>query len=151
MHVTHDEGSSIFHLSGVIDETTQFEHHFGTPKKTITLICKEVTRINSVGVKSWIRYFQSLKGVTIIFQECSLAIVEQLNSFSNFASGGTIQSIYLPFLCQNCQHDFVALCEKATLEARQYRVPSSPCPHCQGRAVFDDTDEFFAFARQVAK
>ena len=73
-------------LSGSIEESVEFDKLIGTPTSgQMHVNCKGVPRINSVGVKAWIQYFQKVKenGVQLKFLECSTAIVEQINLISN--------------------------------------------------------------------
>jgi anti-anti-sigma regulatory factor len=88
-------------LVGSIEESVEFEQLIGPVSGEIHVNCKEVPRINSVGVKAWIKYFAGLqqKGSKLRFQECSTAIVEQINLISNFTCGGSVDSIYVPFSC----------------------------------------------------
>ena len=86
-------------LTGSIEESVNFEQLIGMPAGELHVNCKEVPRINSVGVKAWIKYFHSVgaKGTTLVFEECSTAIVEQITLISNFLSGGRADPISFPF------------------------------------------------------
>ena len=110
--------------------------------------CWRFSSINSVGVKAWIRYFQSLaaKGVKVSFTECSTAIVEQINLISNFTCGGRVESIYVPFACTNCKSELVGLFKTDDLKKTQLKLPDLKCSKCGGKAVFDDVpEEYFSF------
>ncbi len=135
-------------LSGSIEETVNLEELIGATPQEVHVNSKEVTRINSVGVKGWIKYFQSLqtKGVKLKFQECSTAIVEQINLISNFTCGGEVESIYVPFACVNCKAELIALFKTADLDPGNLNLPELKCTKCSGKAVFDDIEEeYFAF------
>lgn len=135
-------------LVGSIEESVDFEQLIGPVSKEIQVNCKGVTRINSVGVKAWIKYFQALKarGVNVRFAECSMAIIEQINLISNFLSGGEVLSLYVPFLCENCKAEFVALFTVEMVKKLNFKMPFAKCPKCGGKAVFDDIpDEYFYF------
>jgi hypothetical protein len=112
------------------------------------VVTKEVPRINSVGVKAWIKYFQSVsaKGVQLRFLECSTAIVEQINLISNFACGGSIESIYVPFCCTSCNTELLGLFRTEDLKKIQFQLPDLKCSKCGGVASFDDIpEEYFGF------
>ena len=98
-------------LSGSIDETVNFDQAVGSLQGEIHIHTKEIVRINSVGVKNWIKFFQQLhaKGVMFHFVECSTCVVEQINLISNFTAGGEVDSIYVPFACQGCNTELIAL------------------------------------------
>ena len=90
---------------------------------------KDVTRINSVGVKAWIKYFQGSMGKSKLrFLECSPAIVEQINLISNFTCGGIVETIYLPFSCGSCRAEMVAQFKCEDLKKINFNIPDSKCP-----------------------
>jgi len=46
-------------LNGSIEESVSFETIIGQPIPEMHVNCKGISRINSIGVKSWIAYFQT--------------------------------------------------------------------------------------------
>lgn len=135
-------------LTGPVEENVNFEALIGGVTGELTINCKGVPRINSVGVKAWIKYFQGLasKGVKITFSECSIAIVEQMNLISNFTCGGTVESIFVPFACSSCKGELVGLFKVTALKSSGFKLPSLKCSKCGGNAVFDDIpEEYFNF------
>lgn len=138
----------VVRLSGSIEESVNFDQLIGPPPAKLRVNCKGVPRINSVGVKAWIKYFQSAqeKGSALVFEECSTAIVEQINLISNFVCGGRVESIYVPFSCTNCKAELVGLFKADALKQGGLNVPDLKCTKCGGRAVFDDIpEEYFGF------
>lgn len=135
-------------LSGSIEESIDFDKLIGPTPKEVHVSTKAVPRINSVGVKAWIKYFQGLgaKGVKIVLFECSMAIVEQINLISNFRCGGTVTSLYVPYLCQNCGAESAAPYSTEQLQKLNFQIPDAKCPKCGGKATFDDiSEEYFYF------
>lgn len=136
-------------LTGSIEENVDFMTLIGMPQaKRMDVITKEVPRINSVGVKAWIKYFQSVasKGVQLKFIECSTAIVEQINLISNFACGGSVESIYVPFCCTSCNTELLGLFKADDLKKINFQLPDLKCSKCGGTASFDDIpEEYFGF------
>ncbi len=138
----------VVRLSGSIEESVNFEQLLGPPPAELHVICKEITRINSVGVKAWIKYFQGAqqKGTKLRFQDCSTAIVEQVNLISNFTAGGPVDSLYVPFSCTGCKMELVGNFKAEDLKRLQFNLPELKCSKCGGKAVFDDIpEEYFAF------
>lgn len=138
----------IARLSGSIEESVNFDQLIGAPPAELHVYCKEVPRINSVGVKAWIKYFQSCqaKNTKLRFVECSTAIVEQINLISNFTCGGIVESIYVPFSCTQCKGELVGLFKTEDLKKMQMKLPELKCTKCGGKAVFDDIpEEYFGF------
>ena len=143
------DNALLVRLSGSIEESTNLEEAFGQVPGELHVSCKEVTRINSIGVKGWIKYFSTLaaRGVKFKFIECSTAIVEQVNLISNFNCGAPVESIYVPFACKSCKAELIALFKAADLKASRLNLPTLKCTKCaSGQAVFDDIEEeYFAF------
>jgi hypothetical protein len=135
-------------IVGSIEENVIFEKLIGPPPAAMDVICKEISRINSVGVKAWVKYFQSCqaKGTKLKFLECSTPIVEQFNLISNFACNGMIESIFVPFSCQKCHRELLGLFKTADIKAMKMELPLLKCNKCGGDAEFDDIpEEYFGF------
>lgn len=138
----------VVELAGAIEENVHLEQMIGPVKGNLVVNCGAVTRINSVGVKTWMKYFQGLKaqGVQFKFVECSYPIIEQLNMISNFSCGGEVESILLPYSCIKCQNEFVATCLTSDLKASGLQVPEARCDRTDCAAQFDDDpEEYFYF------
>jgi hypothetical protein len=134
-------------MSGAIEENVNFEQLIGDFTGELTVNCRGVTRINSVGVKTWIRYFQNLKfqRKNFKFTDVSYPLIEQLNMILNFACGGEVESILLPFSCIRCQTEFVASCGVKELLSNQLKVPTFTCEKDQCAAQFDDDPEEYLY------
>lgn len=151
LHAAKEQRGDTFlvKLTGSIEENVDFAGLVGQPPaQKMDVILKEISRINSVGVKAWIKYFQGLsaKGVQLRFLECSTAIVEQINLISNFTCGGTVESIYVPYCCQSCGAELLGLFRAADLKKIGLQVPDLKCSKCGGVASFDDIpEEYFGF------
>lgn len=145
--LTKGEGFTLATLTGKIDESSDFAKGFGNVDGPLRVNTKGVIRINSVGTKNWIRFFQSVtaSGVPLVFEECSPAIVEQINMVGPFLCGGTVESIYLPFFCPACGAECqvpMAVDELRTAES----VSPPACPKCGTETEFDEIpDEYLAF------
>ena len=139
---------SLVKINGAIEETVNFDELLGAPSPKMEINCKGIPRINSVGVKAWIKYFQTClaSGTKLSFVECSTAIVEQINLISNFTCGGVVESIYVPFSCTTCKSELVGLFKTSDLKTMQFQVPELKCTKCAGVATFDDIpEEYFGF------
>jgi anti-anti-sigma regulatory factor len=133
-------------LSGAFEESVQMEALIGPVQGTLEVNCRGLTRINSVGVKTWINYFQKMKmaGIKIKFEECSPSIVEQLNMISNFSCGGDVISILLPYSCIKCMKEFVIPVEVKNIDADS--LPAAKCEKTDCAVAFDDIpEEYFYF------
>src|SRR5262245_27297654 len=95
---------STYNFTGVIDESTDFDKLLSTTDMKLDIYCKDVTRINSVGIKHWREFFQKFRqrGGALRFFEISPALVLTVNYLSDFISVAEIKSFCAPFICQSC-------------------------------------------------
>lgn len=150
--VKEQQGSIlVVRLVGSIEESVNFDQVVGYPAAPITemhIYCKGIPRINSVGVKAWIKFFQAVhsRGIQLEFHELSTAMVEQMNFISNFNCGGRVISLFAPFSCEKCHSELVGLFKSDVLKKIQFKIPPLKCSKCGGRALFDDVpEEYFGF------
>ena len=149
----------VVRIMGSIEETVNFDQLLGAPHPEMEINCKEIPRINSVGVKAWIKYFQSCqaKGSKIRFVECSTAIVEQINLISNFTCGGKVESITIPFFCTHCKEQSTSIytIEQLTALAKTEQLTALDktdlfkdvkCTRCQCGLTFDDNFDTYLAA-----
>lgn len=139
-------------FAGSIDEKTDFDKLIGEFPKVLHVYCKQVPRINSDGIKKWVEYFQKLRqeSVKVHFFECSTAIVEQMSLISNFVSGAKVESVYVPYVCENCNAELIGLFKTSTLKRINLKVPKLKCSKCgSDKTTFDDiSDEYFHFLKR---
>lgn len=152
--LTKQENAGILsvHLVGDIDETVHLERSIGAIKGKLRVLTRGVVRINSAGTRNWIHYFESLRSQNIEFwfEECSPAIVDQLNLISNFRAGARVESIYLPFICEKCRSELIGLFSCEALIAKALVIPSQACSKCGGAARFDEIhEEYLGFLRRM--
>ncbi len=85
-------------FSGGIDEDSSFEN---VPKlnSKITFDLSNVQKINSCGIREWIKFQDELDpNLKITYRGCSQVIVEQMNIIKGFVrAGGVIESFYAPY------------------------------------------------------
>jgi DNA-directed RNA polymerase subunit RPC12/RpoP len=142
-------GSTVITLSGTIDENDDFSKLIGQPQGKVHIKCKGVTRINSMGVKNWIKFFSALgTKATLEFSELTTPLVENSNMIQNFVPRGSVQSVMVPYRCTACSTNLVAEMKTAAIIQAEFNPPAVNCPKCAASAEFDDMpDEFFAFLK----
>lgn len=146
LKITRQDESDIpsFSIAGEINEEKNILDPLLVPgMRELRVSCKGVRRINSIGVKSWIQFFTGLRsqGVRLRFTECSSAVIQQANLFPNFLIDGEIESLYAPFLCEDCGKESDLLFTLAELQAKSFEISEQNCGLCNGKAVFDDMPE----------
>jgi len=131
-----------------VGECVNLESLIGPTPAHLRVNCKNLVRLNSNGVRAWIRFFDTVRerGTRVYFTECSPAVVDKMNSFLNFSCGAKVESIYVPYHCGGCKRELIGLFSVEELKRSGMRMPGLKCPSCGMNAEFDDlADEYFRF------
>jgi hypothetical protein len=141
MKITKKDKHFIIALDGAIGESTPL---FTTPisdATEITLDMKDVTYINSVGVKEWIIWTNRIpKTVTAKMTNCPFVIANQASMVVGFVTPNLrIESFKAPYLCNGCGTEEQVLFTRGKEfeyakppEHRQINIPENrPCPKCR--------------------
>ena len=133
---------TLFTLSGTIDDADDVGKLVGFSTGPTTINCKAITRINSVGIKNWIKHFSEFttKNPQLVFEALAPALVEQVNIVKNFITA-SIASISMPYKCAKCSTALVAIVKIEDLKKMGTAIPATKCPKCSGDAEFDDVPE----------
>ena len=135
-------------LAGVIDEEAKLGEIQTAIALPLRFECSGIKRFNSSGIRAWILALEKLRERRVQFEfvSCPPIFVEQLNNFSNFACGGAVRSVHIPFACGSCGNQFVISAAVNSLKPPIKDVPDQPCPKCKAKAAFDDlAEEYFSF------
>lgn len=94
----------VFDFSGVIDENTDLSKSELGLAKEIILNLKEISAINSYGIRSWIIWIRTApENCRIIYKSCPKIIVDQINMVIGFLpKNGNVESFYVPYYCESC-------------------------------------------------
>ena len=137
-------------LTGVINEDNALDERLtATRGKGVLIDLANIERINSCGVRDWIRFAQRLEaaGNALYLLRCSPVVVAQLNMVRNFCGEkGQVLSFQAPYFCPSCDEE-----RTETFPATNVGAGTSPdatCPVCKSQMEFDDLpDLYFAFAK----
>lgn len=139
-------------LSGVIDEHARL-HEVVTPEhRRLVLDLGDVTFINSLGVRDWIRFLAKLAADRIQLELVRVAepLVHQFNMIVATRNGAQVRSFFAPFACDACGLEkSICLEVQPNLQAlRALRPPDVACPTCRAPMAFNDFPErYFSFLR----
>lgn len=139
-------------LEGVINEDNRLPERVPSisGKKLLVHVGK-VERINSCGVRDWVRWIQGLElrqnSVHVI--DCSPVLVAQMNMVRNFfGARGRVVTFQAPYYCASCEREHRETFTTATLGVPT-EAPEALCEKCGELLVFDDIPEnYFEFTRQ---
>ncbi|MBI1947885.1 MAG: hypothetical protein HYS27_19500 [Deltaproteobacteria bacterium] len=140
-----DEGEGrLVTVRGAITEATDFTAALSAGPKRVTVELSGVDRVNSFGVRGWIRFVKALSdaGVACTLDGVSVAMVRQMNMIPQARGGAAVRTIYAPYYCEQCDDE-----RALTLAAGATSAPEqATCPSCGGVMEFDDVQAtYFAF------
>jgi hypothetical protein len=153
LNVTFERKKDVLkaNFAGDLIRNIPLEDLVGPPAPEVIVNCREITRINSVGIRVWLRYFRGLaeKKVKVTLLECPPPVVEHFNNISNFRGKSEVESILVPYRCTICK---IAESELHTIKEIKKKLPPNEknCTHCGKKSVFDDiTQEYFKFVKEI--
>ncbi|MGE4133592.1 MAG: hypothetical protein AB7F86_18290 [Bdellovibrionales bacterium] len=98
--VKKPEGAStVLEIKGNIDEDANFAPQELGGAATVVLDLENVSAINSVGIREWIKWIKGLPGgVALKVRKCPKIIVDQINMVSGFLpANAQVESFYVPY------------------------------------------------------
>ena len=106
---------------------------------------KGIDYVNSQGVKNWINFLRAFEvGRNIVFEECPVYIVVQINMIKRFKGSAVINSFFSDFNCESCDHEQSVLFdarqgyEKLVEEAEAVR-----CERCNSGMELEGSIDFY--------
>jgi hypothetical protein len=135
---------------GTLDEnvTDILAHWQQTIGKRCVIRLRDVDWVNSSGVRTWALFMRTfVEGRELSFDECSPAIMQQVNLVPSFLPVRSIRSFVVPYACMACQTKEDVLV--ATPEARSKGAAALTPPLCSkcGLAMEceESLDEYLSF------
>ncbi len=148
-----NESETTVDFSGEITEesTTELQKVAEELKaaKDIVFNLANVTKINSLGVRSWVQFIRAIGPEhKLAFSECAPVTVLQINMIPSFRAHATIDSVICQYSCSSCR----AL-TSTVVECSKYDIdnlpPAPPCSKCGSETELDeDEEEYFGFLKR---
>ena len=136
-------------LKGFIDEDTNFAGILKI-KGPVIFNFKDVTGINSCGIRAWVNFIKDLGETDVLYEECPPLVVRQMNMIPSFVGHATVLSVFVPYVCDECETEKLVLATKEEFKAKPPAIKEAfPCDHCKkGEMEIDGSpQQYFAFAR----
>ena len=101
--------------------------------------------VNSQGVKNWINFLRAFEvGRNIVFEECPVYIVVQINMIKRFKGSAVINSFFSDFNCESCDHE-----QSVLFDARQgyenlvEAAEAVRCERCNSAMELEGSIDFY--------
>ena len=144
-------GQGQFVLAGAIDETAGLLELLGKAQNGfLALDLGDVTFINSLGVRDWIRMqAAATQGqIQIELRRVAEVIIHQLNMIIATRGTARVTSFFAPYACDRCGREESIVIDAVANAAQlaQMQAPAMTCPECRGAMAFNDFPErYFSF------
>lgn len=138
-------------LSGRLDESAPVsERAAAWSAEQVTLDTAEVTFINSIGVREWLRLLRGLgeRGARVRLERCAEVLIEQINMIPDARGTADVISFHAPYLCPGCGLEASMLLEVGEHRAEMARMAAPPrqCPDCgKPMELYEVPEKFFSF------
>lgn len=149
-HLEQTANATILILSGKLDEFAESDLRKMTAisleSEALILSLKDITEINSIGVKLWVSAINVLeKKHDLVFEKCPEVFLNHRSFIPAVTGNGKIKSIILCFECDNCGRTTNKLLDESKF-SKEDQIQSEPCLSC-GEEVASNIDprELFSF------
>jgi serine/threonine protein kinase len=113
---------------------------------TIVFDFDRVRRMSSHGIREWMHFLQALPTHTYYcFVRCHPHVVAQFNVLAHFGERGELVSLYLPYVCPQCDDKIELLVDVRREKERFDRMEHPPlqCARCRIDSELDDLPEIY--------
>jgi len=117
---------------------------------------KGLRAINSVGIKNWLNWVNSLKTEKFSFSNCPVSFIMQANMVEGFLpQGSSVSSFVVPYYCEVCDEEARHLFSPADVTVENDQVHfNTPHPKCEKGCELElDVNEkkYFKFLSIISK
>lgn len=147
--VVENQGQCHIKLNGIIDENTNLTALLNYKGKHLVFNFKDVTSINSCGIRTWVNFMKELSGSNIEFVECPPVIVRQMNMVPSFLGSAKVTSVFVPYVCDSCEHEHYELFSIQDYKSGKSVLETMNCEKCSSEEMEMDGNvkQYFAFVK----
>jgi hypothetical protein len=141
-----------FRFRGDVDENFRQEEVPRIARDRILFELAEINNFNSCGIREWIYLMKDMsKQGQIVFRNCSITMIDQINMVPDSLGNGEIESFYAPYYC-SCKGEVIKLIEvkKHMNDLVNKQAPRFKCDDCGKTMEFDALEEsYFLFCEGI--
>ena len=130
-------------LEGVVGEDAGLEDLVPEINGPVRFDMFGITRINSTGVREWLRFVSTIDGRgPHRLARCAVPVVSQLNMIDNFKGSAIVESVQAPFFCESCEHEES---DQVSIQDGKPVITSKKCPECGEDMTFDELESRYFY------
>jgi len=146
---TKQGNATVVFIKGFIDEDAQFGE-IGQIEGAFIFNFKDLTGINSCGIRNWVNFMKELKDREVSYEECPPALVRQMNMVPSVVGNAKVLSVYVPYVCDACDHEAEILVKAEKFSGATVNVEDVvECDSCKKKEMVIDghPDQYFTFRK----
>ena len=137
---------------GIIDENVNLVIGSWPQKlgKRVSFRMRDIEWINSSGMRAWALFMRAfIEGREVSFEECSPAVIQQVNMVPNFIPTGSIRSFVIPFACNSCSTRGDILAQTSDFKPSASKPLDVPlCTKCgESMSCQEELSEYLVFVQ----
>lgn len=147
--ITQSDNKNHVNLIGIIDEDTDFSALLKLKDSQVIFNFKNITSINSCGIRTWVNFIKEFPEGTVEYTECPPLIVRQMNMVPSFLGKAKVNDVFVPYVCDSCDHEQSRLMSVEDFK-KGISVPETiQCENCKSEEMEIDGNvkQYFAFAK----
>jgi hypothetical protein len=145
-------GETRIALAGAIDENADLAGLFGHLAGPTVFNMRDVERVNSMGVHSWVPLINKVPvNHKLAIEELSYPLVQSANAVANMFGAAVLRSCVAPYFCARCKQNVNLTVTAEEVAAAGGEVPVKQCSRCRMALEFDELDGYFAFFKRTRK
>jgi hypothetical protein len=152
IEITETSSEVTYKFVGDVDENFRHEDVPLVKKSVINFELAHINNFNSCGIREWIYLVKKISALgNLVFKECSVTMIDQINMVPDSLGSGYIQSFHAPYYCE-CGGEVNRLIKvnEAQESLSSRTAPELMCEKCGNPLEFDALEEsYFLFANSV--
>jgi len=137
-------GSRIAFAGRIDDSSPLGELVAQIPTGDVVIDTSEVTFVNSIGMREWIRLLRALRERgTVRLERVADVLITQMNLIAQVGDNVQIASFHAQYACGTCGAEVAPVVDAMAHAAllRQMKAPALPCPECGASMELADFPE----------
>jgi len=147
------EDKSKYTFKGALDDKVREQEIPRAQNKDVVFDLSQVQRISSTGIREWIKLVTAFKNTkSLIFEDCSVIMVDQFNMVPESLGSAKIESFYAPYFHEATGKEIICLIKvdfHAPFLAKNEAPPMVDGPSGDSLAFDALEDSYFSFLKHV--
>ena len=145
IEIVQSPRQAVFTFKGDVDENFRQNEVPRIKKEELVFELGQINNFNSCGIREWVYLMKDMSKLgRIVFRNCSVTMIDQINMVPESLGNGVIHSFFAPYYC-SCRGEVTKLIETAKhrSELSNKQAPEFSCEDCGKKLEFDALEESY--------